>query len=302
MHLIDPHGIYDPPKPFDAYYRENLSDKTPVKKVTNLDPPWIESPSLESRRLLYDGEIRYNDDYFKIFMDKLEEYKLFDDTLIIFIADHGEYLGEHNLWKHHPPGYMQVLHVPLIMVYPKGLPKNTRIKQSVQLLDVMPTILDLANIKNDNLLLQGDSLLSLINNKKLNFWNQRISFSDEVSGKARNDKREFASVFYRNWHILSSKELIPLLRIKQLNRLNINNFPGFILSTRTFNYWEDKEEKHFLNSFFFDLYFKYKIKKFIQELQENNIRMWKTLTQEEKPTIKYDPETLQRLNALGYIQ
>lgn len=120
LHLVDPHAPYDPPRPFDTWCREAPSGEIFGWKDRSLDPEWVETPTLEGRRLLYDGEIRYNDFYFERFLEKLRDYKLLNDTLIVFIADHGEHLGEHNLWQHHPPGYVQVLHVPLLMVHPKN--------------------------------------------------------------------------------------------------------------------------------------------------------------------------------------
>jgi arylsulfatase A-like enzyme len=96
--------------------------------------------------LLYDGEIRCNDFYFQKFIDKLNEFLILKDTLFIITSDHGEHLGEHGMWEHCPPGYIQVLKVPLIMVYSKKIPPNFKIHQNVQLIDIMPTILDFADI------------------------------------------------------------------------------------------------------------------------------------------------------------
>ena len=74
---------------------------------------WVETPTLEGRRALYDGEIRANDHHFERLLEELERLELLKDTLVIFLADHGEHLGERGLWEHHDPTYVQVLHVPL---------------------------------------------------------------------------------------------------------------------------------------------------------------------------------------------
>lgn len=299
LHLNDPHGPYDPPKPFDAWYREAPPGKTLMERDTyHHDPKWVKTPTLEGRRILYDGEIRYNDTYFEKLLAKLEEYKLLDDTLMVFIADHGEHLGEHEKWAHRPPGYLQVLHVPLLMFYPKKLPRDVKISQPVQLIDIMPTILDLASIDKDNFLIQGDSLVSLMHGKDLDFWDNRLFISEEVTSKGKDDKSEWASVFYKNWHILNSNKLNDKLYKLIRNKKVYETF----FTTRVFDYLEDKEEEHYLDSSLTDMFFNYKVKRFVRGFQENNMSIWKTLTKDTEKTIKYDPEVQERLRALGYLE
>ena len=75
-------------------------------------------------------------------------------------------MGEHGEWDHQPPGLMPVIHVPLMMIYPSRFEEPKRIADVVQLVDVMPTVLELAGIDRSELLLQGDSLVSLIERKR----------------------------------------------------------------------------------------------------------------------------------------
>jgi arylsulfatase A-like enzyme len=162
IHAFDPHGVYDPPADFRGWYEELPPGGTPVKRDDVWhDPAWVETPTMEGRRALYDGEIRVNDHYFEQLLEELRRLELLEHTLVIFLSDHGEHLGEHGEWEHHDPGYVQVLHVPLFMVYPARIPKGMRVAEPVQLLDVLPTILDVAGIETTPLLLQGRSLLPL---------------------------------------------------------------------------------------------------------------------------------------------
>jgi len=294
LHLINPHRPYNPPYPFDAWYKKSPLGKILVEKDKNYDPEWIKTPTLEGRRLLYDGEILENDFYFKKFFQKIKKYGLLNDTLLVFIGDHGEHLGEYGLWGHKPPGYIQVLHVPLFMVYPNKLPKNVKLSQPVQIIDLMPTILDLANIDKDNFLIAGDSLISLINGEKLSFWNKRLSISEELRNRTKNNKSNCASIFYKNYHIINSNRLEDAP--SKLLNLCFNN-----VGVRTFNL-KDKEEKHYLNTYFIDIFFKYKIKSFLEKFVENNKAIWKTLTKNSPKSIKYDPAVLERLKSLGYLQ
>ena len=65
---------------------------------------------------------------------------------------------------------------------------------------------------------------------------------------------------------------------------------------------EDKEEEHYLDSSLTDMFFNYKVKRFVRGFQENNMSIWKTLTKDTEKTIKYDPEVQERLRALGYLE
>jgi arylsulfatase A-like enzyme len=302
LHLLDPHGPYDPPEEFAAKYRKHsIGGKKIVKRDKLLDPEWLQVPTVESRNFLYDEEIRYNDLNFEKFLNLLNKEKLFDDTLIIFIADHGEHLGEHAIWNHVPPGYIHVLHVPMIMVYPKRFPQNTRIQQPVQLVDVMPTILDIANIQKNNLLIEGDSLLSLISGEKIDFWNNRFCISEEVKFKRKDDTSVYGSIFYRNWHILNSDKLNDTISYKVKN-LSPSLYETLLLETRVFDLSKDKDEYFDSLNFLSDIIFNMKTQSFLKKYRTSNLATWRTLTKNTDQTIKYDPAALEQLRSLGYIK
>jgi arylsulfatase A-like enzyme len=187
------------------------------------------------------------------------------------------------------------------MVYPKKFPQNTRIQQSVQLLDIMPTILDMAKIKKDNLLIEGDSLVSIINGGKVDFWNSRFCISEEVKFKRKEDTSVYGSIFYKNWHILNSDKLNDTISYK------IKNFSGNLydilqLETRVFNLSKDKSEHYDLMNFLFDVYFNYKVQTFLEKYRNQNLITWKILTKDTDQKIKYDPAALKQLRSLGYIK
>jgi arylsulfatase len=206
VHVIDPHGKYDPPADFRGWYEELALGTTPVERDEVFhDPEWVKTPTLEGRRALYDGEIRANDHYFERVLEELRRLELLQDTLVIFVADHGEHLGEHGEWEHNDPGYVQVLHVPLFMVYPNRVGPGTRVAEPVQLLDVMPTILDIAGIDATGLLLQGRSLLPLSEGRESG---PRIALSEEVTNFHGEEGPEvWASVLFGQWHVLRTRNL-----------------------------------------------------------------------------------------------
>ncbi|GAG97977.1 unnamed protein product, partial [marine sediment metagenome] len=89
----------------------------------------------------YDSEIAYTDYCIGQVIDKLKELSLYDSTLLIITADHGEGLGQHNEISHGFFIYYSTLHVPLIIKIPTG-PKGKQINNLVALIDILPTICD----------------------------------------------------------------------------------------------------------------------------------------------------------------
>jgi arylsulfatase A-like enzyme len=284
-HVINPHGPYEPPDPFDEWYERHGPGETILEMDSRFDPEDIGTPTAEGRRLLYDGEIRENDHWFERLLERLEESGVRDDTLIVFVSDHGEYLGERDLWAHFPPGYIQVLHVPLIMVHrgaQEKLPAGRRVAEPVQLLDVVPTILELAGIERDALLLQGDSLLTLARGERSAFWSDRAAYSDEATVIHSLDEDEVsASLFRGNRHLLASKRVdAPLL----------------------FDIVEDPMESDPLGGFGLTRDLRGSVLPVMAEIRAANQRIWKALVHDSPRVVEYDPDAQEQLRALGYIE
>jgi arylsulfatase A-like enzyme/Flp pilus assembly protein TadD len=154
IHLYDPHTPYDPPSPF--------REKYPGR-------PYL-------------GEIAYTDAQLGRLWDYLEDKGLVEDTILIFASDHGESLGEHGEQTHGFFIYQEGIHVPLIFVTPveklKGLNRNN----IVSLVDVMPTILEMAEIPIPGQV-QGESLLPLF-----------------LNGEEKRGNFAYAETFYPRYH------------------------------------------------------------------------------------------------------
>lgn len=131
-----------------------ISDQKRILKLSKADKARIIA--------CYDSCIRYADEYVGLFLRNLESAGLKDNTLIIILSDHGEELFDHGFVLRHGGFYDEIVHVPLIINCPV-FKENKRVKQQVQLIDVVPTILDFLNI-NIAGNLQGKSLIPLIKN------------------------------------------------------------------------------------------------------------------------------------------
>ncbi|MBM3284516.1 MAG: tetratricopeptide repeat protein [Candidatus Aminicenantes bacterium] len=130
IHLYDPHTPYEPPSPFDARYPNH---------------PYL-------------GEIAFTDSELARLWKYLEEEGLTDNLFLIFASDHGESLGEHEEATHGFFVYKAAIHVPLIFVTPFERFQGLSVPQVVSLIDVMPTMLEMAGFPSPPEV-QGKSLL-----------------------------------------------------------------------------------------------------------------------------------------------
>ncbi len=130
VHYTEPHEPYVYHKEFDHGYDE-------------VNPEYYPKGSHQKKIKKYDTEIGFVDFYIGELLQKIKEYGLYEDALIIFMGDHGESLGEHDYFGHGRMLYNSCLQVPLIVKLPRNKDRNTEINSIVSLLDIAPTILAL---------------------------------------------------------------------------------------------------------------------------------------------------------------
>lgn len=155
VHLFDPHMSYQPPLQTARLFDPDLetieggSYQELSRYIDGLDQE-AETPSPEvvSRATtLYDGEIRFVDDQLRRLFERLETAEMLEDTVVLVTSDHGEELNEHGSMEGHQwTLYDEVLHVPLILRLPQGRRAGLTITSQVQLIDVAPTLLDIAGL------------------------------------------------------------------------------------------------------------------------------------------------------------
>jgi len=138
VHLYDAHHPYDPPPPYKAKYAT--------------------AP--------YDGEIAYVDSAMGELLKQLRARGLYDDSVIAVMSDHGEALGDHGEDQHGMFLYDETIRVPLVIKLPDSASAKRsggkRIENQVELVDVLPTILQVTGVAIPKEV-QGQSLLNLIN-------------------------------------------------------------------------------------------------------------------------------------------
>ena len=168
LHYIDPHGPYQPPERYADLFAGEY-EKQPV--APSLIPGYQRqnapgekqfSTDLGFYRSQYDREIRNLDDQLARLFGELEKRRLAASTLVVLTADHGESLGEHELYLEHGHGpYQPTAGVPLILAWRDRLPAGRVVTSPVGLVDLMPTLLELLDVEPPADL-EGTSLVPMI--------------------------------------------------------------------------------------------------------------------------------------------
>lgn len=119
----------------------------------------------------YLASISFVDNYVGELIDELENSKYEENTIIVLWGDHGWHLGEKQHWRKQAL-WEDTTHVPFIISYPKKIQKNKICQAPVSLIDIYPTLVDLAGIskKED---LDGESLLDLLKNPSMK-WDRSV--------------------------------------------------------------------------------------------------------------------------------
>ncbi len=146
VHLYDPHNPYTPPEPYRSRFPATLQGA-------------------------YDGEVAATDAQIGRLLQSLDDRGRLDDTIVVVVGDHGESLGEHGEQQHGFFVYESVVRIPLILAGPQ-VPVRV-VPEQVRIVDVMPTILELAGLAAPPAV-QGVSLLPLARGEPL----ELLAFSE----------------------------------------------------------------------------------------------------------------------------
>jgi choline-sulfatase len=154
--FIRPHSPYDPPERFFKMYEDAPLPKAEVgawakryePRSSERDDLWhgrLSEEMIRNSRQGYYGSVTFMDEQVGRIVDVLERRGMLDNTLIVFFSDHGDMLGDQNLWRK-SYAYEQSSHIPMLMRPPKSmaLKAGQRVEGAVELRDVLPTFLETA--------------------------------------------------------------------------------------------------------------------------------------------------------------
>jgi len=194
---FDPHPPFDPPKeyldrynpeemPFPLFREEDLErqkrfrmiDQQTVEAVNPYDLDFEEEierrkvgvdtastpPAVYDSRMIkacYYAMIELIDEQFGRIIEVLQETGQLENTVIIFMSDHGELLGDHGLLYKGCRFFESLVHVPLIISWPERFERKIRSNALVELVDLAPTLLEAANVPVPSFM-QGKSLFPIL--------------------------------------------------------------------------------------------------------------------------------------------
>jgi arylsulfatase A-like enzyme len=182
LHVQDPHDPYRPYPPYDVLWADRAGEaehERQAKEVRKFiaDPLMraFQMPSRDDLRRAgldpeayvnyelgwYDGAIRGMDPEIARLLEGLRNLRLERRTLVVYTADHGEEFLEHGRMFHGQSTYGELSNVPLILWRPGTVAAGAVVEQTVQAIDVMPTLLEMSRLHLPKSV-QGHSLLPLL--------------------------------------------------------------------------------------------------------------------------------------------
>ena len=222
LHFFDPHPPYEPNRPYDTLWadpkgREAYLQQQEALKKTVTDA-FLAQRGMATRDELvkagvdpdafirfskdwYDGSIRAMDTEIGRLVERLRELGLGERTVLAFYADHGEEFHEHGRMWHGQSIYGELIRVPLILWGPGSLAKGVKIDEPVELVDVMPTLLDLSAI-SPPAGMQGQSMRPLL--AKGSGWKRRppIAERQPMGGTDFPGAAESYAIMDGNWKLI----------------------------------------------------------------------------------------------------
>jgi len=195
--FIRPHSPYDPPSRFMKMYEDSPLPRAGVGKWAGRYAPrsddgndiWhgqLNPEQIRPSRQGYYGCVTQVDEQIGRILEALEKRGWLDETLILYVSDHGDMTGDQNLWRK-SYAYESSARIPLLLRWPAGIGAAARgavFSQPVELRDVLPTFLDAAG-SEPRLPIDGRSLLSLVRNRGVG-WRDFIDLEHNICYSPEN--------------------------------------------------------------------------------------------------------------------
>jgi len=188
-----PHSPYDPPQRWwDRYDTPLPAAQTGAwagkfrARSGNDSTIWhgdIGAEATARARRGYYGSVSFVDEQVGRIIEALDRRGWLSNTIIVFLADHGDMLGDHFLWRK-SYAYQGSARIPMIVHWPQGIAASGVRDQPVEIRDVLPTLLDAARITAPKEM-DGSSLLSIARDPKAQ-WRQWIDLEHDVCYSAEN--------------------------------------------------------------------------------------------------------------------
>jgi arylsulfatase A-like enzyme len=231
LHVFDPHSPYEPNRPYDTLWADP-KQRDEYARQQELIKKFVADAFLAQRGMAtrdelvkagidpaafirfskdwYDGSIRGMDAEIGRVVERLKELGLGDRTLIAFYADHGEEFHDHGRMWHGQSVYGEMVRVPLIL-WGAGIPEGVQVDEPVQLIDLMPTLLELSSLATPKGA-QGRSLRPLLGPAAggtagaNGAWKRRPSFAEKqpMGGTGFPGAAESYTIVDGDWKLIQN--------------------------------------------------------------------------------------------------
>lgn len=280
IHFFDPHFNYILHKEFNYFpeYEGQLGSNQDIRELLSLRPK-MKSRDIDYLKSLYDSEISYTDKCIGQILNELERLDLYDNTMVILTADHGEEFMERNWIGHTRTLYGELINVPLIIKLVNSERGGFRTNRNVGVIDIFPTIIRACGIDlNGKIKTQGKDLLKAVREGKGD--EKRDPIFSEVN---------FSDGGY-NKEVEAFKKSIICERWKMIKNLEDNSIELYDLNN------DQKEED---NVAMYNQDVVAKLNKQLRKWQEENLDFFAHKKREDRTDIRNDLK--EKLKNLGYI-
>ena len=148
------HLPYNPPEPFRSRFASEEWPQATVDRLMKIDGGWghlagglhLDEADFRILRDLYEAEVSIADEHVGELLDAIRDSGVLEQTLVIVTADHGENLGDHGMIDHVYSLFDTTVRVPMIVRYPLRFAAGGVVDGLVSLIDIVPTVLDVAGV------------------------------------------------------------------------------------------------------------------------------------------------------------
>ena len=209
LSFAEPHNPYQVPAPyFDLFPPESLppphagAEVLAAKghKFTWLRGVWenVLGPDIDHRilraRSNYHGMLRLIDDQFKRMIEGLESRKLLDNTIVIFLSDHGDFVGEYGLIRKGPELPELLTRIPFVWRGPGIKAQQPNNEACVNIVDIFPTICDTLELETP-FGVQGKSITPLLRGQHIPSGEYDSAYSESGYGGLYWDENDSLDLF-----------------------------------------------------------------------------------------------------------
>jgi len=207
VHFREPHEPYTPPAGILARFTSEPDFRLPYFEAY-VPPP--DKAGIQKVITAYDANLAFADEQFGLIIQHLKQTGLYENTILVVIADHGEAFWAHGKQGHNSQVYEDMIHIPMIMRFPRSPElKGVRPEQLVGTIDLFPTFADLFQFSKKGIHLSGESLISFLVQGRKEPDRMMVSETSSQDAYALRS-REFKYIHYRSdagkaefYHLLS---------------------------------------------------------------------------------------------------